>query len=268
MEHILTNAKETATWNGTKFTLPGTASSGAHTSIKTALGRAYDKSTGLTTGVSDGEVAWFRVQYVDQQYLTHYAIFKGTYADSDDSVTPVAGTVVDSSSGTSMPDFDQDSNVLFIYGCTPSESIIESLPTFSIDESGTYITTTSTTYVKVGDDIVITPNSEDVDLFVNSSIAVSFTGTSGTYARGNVALYSVEGGGDTEVLMDEALLGVRTDTYATPESHNEKTIFDKLEQSQVDSNGDWRIRIKAKSSVAAVTTAVTQVKMLTNQAKI
>lgn len=267
MDHILTNAKQTATWDGSKFTVSGSASSAAHSTIKTALGRAYDKATGLSTGVSDGEVGWFRAQYVDQQYLTHYAIFKGTYADSDDSITAVAGTIVDSSSGTSMPDFDQDDGVLFIYGCTPSEAVIDSLPAFSIDESGSYSTTTSTSYTTIGDDIVLTPNSDDVELFINVSIAVSFTGTSGTYARGNVALYSVEGGGDTEVLIQEALLGVRTDTYATPESHNEKTIFDVLTQSQVDSSGDWRLRIKAKSSVAAVTTDVTQVKAMLNQSK-
>lgn len=122
MAHILTNAKETATWNGTKFTGSGVASSGAHNAIKKSIGRAYNDATGLTTSVSNGEVAWFRVQYVDQQYLTHYAVFIGTYADADGSITPVSGTIVDSSSGTSMPDFDTTASALFIFGVTPSEA--------------------------------------------------------------------------------------------------------------------------------------------------
>lgn len=123
MAHILTNAKETATWNGTKFIGSGVASSGAHNAIKKSIGRAYNDAAGLTTSVSDGEVAWFRVQYVNQQYLTHYAVFIGTYDDADDSITPVSGMIVDSSSGTAMPDFDTDTNALFIFGVTPSEAL-------------------------------------------------------------------------------------------------------------------------------------------------
>jgi len=125
MSHILTNAKENASYDGTVFNCLGPAS-GAFTTVKSALGRAYNKETGLTTSVSDGEVGWYRVHYQDQTQSTNYAIFEGTYEDDDDTVTPISGSIVLSSSGTSMPDFPSDeSAVLFIQGVAPAEAFVD-----------------------------------------------------------------------------------------------------------------------------------------------
>lgn len=122
---ITTNANEKAKWNGTLFTLHG-AVSGAWTTVKNSLAIAYNSATGLSSSVSDGQIGWFRAQYIDQSYLTHYAIFRGTYADSGNTVTPVSNSIVLSSSGTSMPTWEQvgseDAN-LRIFSVSPAEAL-------------------------------------------------------------------------------------------------------------------------------------------------
>jgi len=247
MGFILTNAREkVSNWDGVKFTVPNVAATRQFTDIKTAMGRAYDKATGLTTSVSDGQAAWFKVIYINQQQSTDYATFIGTYEDSDDSITPVAGSIVDASNGLSMPDFSTDSDVLFIYGVNPAESFGIRTLQEDFDTSLTPIGfTTSTSFIQAtSNDITVTPKSNTsrlvcvynarIDIKANGSSTTSAFGTvkSGYYNSTNV--YTLIG---NENRVGWALWSSDTNNVA----YHHVTFRSELDSTHVDLDGDWRI---------------------------
>lgn len=248
MAHILTNAKEKATWNGTKFITNNSASSAAHTTIKTAIGRAYNRANTLTTAVSDGEIAWFRAQYVDQQYLTHYAIFQGTYADADDSITPVSGQIVGSSSGTSMPTFDQDADVLFIYGATPSEAHnpadLRVLSTGVRRSSGEVADTSSATLVNAADAWTIQQTVDGSKLMVTFSANMKslLDGTSSQNSQGRAGLAYIDDVAATNDLYDHifGLFQGATDTNSG--SNSDVSILYEITDAMKVSDTAWSLR--------------------------
>lgn len=244
MAFILTGAKETCSFNGTKFTCAG-AASGAYTTVKNALGKAYNKSTGLTTSVSDGKVGWFRVQYIDQSYLTHFAVFQGTYADSDTSVTPVSGSVVLSSNGSSLPDFDQGTASLYIFGATPNEAIgFRSLQkrTGAIT-SGLVTTGSATTMTRASNAEVVTPSSGDTSLIVSWS-ASGKSARDGTLS-GSFAQFEMQLGYVNSSTVDTTIGELKK--HGTGQGSSTTTLFvegvvsgfSTLTQDELNSGGNW-----------------------------
>lgn len=208
---ILTNAGNKATFDGTKFDVSYGSISGAYTTIKSAIGTAYNKATGTTDSTSDGQVAWFRVHYIDQSYLTHHAVFLGTYEDSDDTITPVSGSIVESSSGSAMPSFDQESEPnLYVVSVAPNEALgvrtLQEVDT-EVITSG-LASTTSTTYVDASDSKKVTPESSLS--YLKGTVSVHGyvrRESSGTGVLSYLALSYVNDSGTTVQLISDLPIG-------------------------------------------------------------
>jgi len=251
---ILDNFMQLGSQVSTGVYLMGANVDGADTLVKSA--------TASQGGDPEGVIFPVRVQNADDASI--FQVMKASYTlDGADHKLELS-EVITSSSGTSTIAFSTDADSLRFYGVTVND-VTNGLT--SIGESGSYVSTTSTTYVTGGDDIVVTPVSDSVDLFVTASILTSFSAPTGTYATGSLKLVYINSS-STEIDIDSKYVGVRPGAYAALEVDADASFLFKLTQSNLDSSGDWRIRLKQKSVLTSVTSLPESFKTLNQQVPI